>query len=252
MFAPEPAPTEARPAPLPADTESRTLAPAPPVPVTAPPGREDRRRRAVLTAVAVLVAAAVIGGIVYLLTRDGTDTTATPTPTGITTTAPTTPATSPAPVTSDDEAFPGTAQADAASLQVVPLGPRDEKCNTNTYGGTSAYLSDCTDWGNQQDTLFFFYVTFENRTSDTLSWKRSSFSVTTGSETLGPVEVRDEAAAPTTFLPKSGNIPAQGSISGYLVFETDGSFDPDGLQYERGDLSLIIRFEGPKEVVRRG
>jgi hypothetical protein len=155
-------------------------------------------------------------------------------------------------VTTAEAAFPGTAEADTASLQVVPLGNRDEKCTTHTVAGNSVYLSDCTDWEDQADVLYFFYVTFENRTAENLTWKRNGFSVTSGSDTLKPVEVRDQAAAPTTFLPRSGKIPAQGSISGYLVFETEGAFDPASLQYERGELSLTILFEGPRREVPAG
>jgi hypothetical protein len=228
--------------------------PRPAPPVTPPPPAEPevyRRRRLVLAGVAVAVVAALIWGIVYLVGRDGSETTAPPTPGQTTPTTPTSP-TGTIPTTTAEAAFPGTAEADTGSLQVVPLGSRDEKCTTNTVGGNSAYLSNCSDWEEQADVLYFFYITLENKTAENLSWKRNFFSVTSGSTDLEPIEVRKQAAAPTTFLPRSGRIPAQGSISGYLVFETDGQFDPASLKYLRGDLSLTIQFEGPREEVPAG
>ena len=133
-------------------------------------------------------------------------------------------------------------------MQVVPLGQRDEKCITHTFDGTSAYLSDCTDWGDRAATLYFFYVTVENTTDESATLQRSAFTLTTGSGTLRPVGVADRAADPTTFIPKSRSIPPQGSISGYLVFETEGSFSPESLTYEQGGLSVTIAFEGQENV----
>jgi hypothetical protein len=234
-------------------------APAPTAPARpaapAPPGREVyRRRRVALILVAVLVIAfIVVLSIVLANVGKDTSSTGSPSPGGsVTSPTPSVSPTSTVPVTSAQAVFPGVAKADAASLQVQLLGSRDEKCVTHTFDGRPAYLSDCTDWGDQAKTLYFFYVTLENRGSSVLTWKRNGFFVISGADKFVPFEVRDEAAAPTTFLPNSGKIPAQGSISGYVVFETDNTFAPTSLTYHRLELDLAITFEGAPGETPRG
>jgi hypothetical protein len=200
--------------------------------------------------VGLAVVAALVWAGVYLTGR-GDDTT--PAPTGsppVSTSTPTTPTPSPGttvgPVAS--AAFPGEARADGGSFQVVPLAQRDEKCTTHTIDGTSAYLSDCTDWGDRAGSLYFFYVTVKNPTDENVTLKRSGFTITSGTDTFNPVGVADGAADPTTFIPKSRTIGPDGSTSGYLVFEVEGPFSPDELTYEGGGITLTITFEGEENV----
>jgi len=204
-----------------------------------------------LAIVALAVVALVVWGIVYLAGRGSTPTAISTTPPA-TSPQPTTSATNVIPVTTAQADFPGTAKADPASLQVIALAPHDPKCNVHTVGGTAAYYSDCTDWGSQEHVLYFFYVTLSNRTGSNLAWKRGAFAITSGSNTFKPVDVRSEAADPTTYLQRSGKIAAQGSVSGYVVFKVQGSFDPSSLAYHQGDLSLTINFVGQTATVPRG
>ena len=67
-----------------------------------------------------------------------------------------------------------------------------------------------------------------------------------------PTDGSDQTADPTTFLPKKGNLGSQDSISGYLVFEVDGSFDLSSLQYEQDGVTLTIQFVGATKEVRAG
>jgi hypothetical protein len=224
--------------------------PAPPP--TPPPGLEEpQRRRTPWVILALAVLGAAVWTAVSLAGRgENTTPTATPTPSGQTSASPTSSPTGP-PGTTVSAEFPGTAKADTATLQVQPLAPKDARCTTHTVGGNAAYVSDCLDWADRAPVLYFFYVTLQNKDTDTLEWRRGAFTVS-GGDTYKPIEVRKQAGDPTAFLPKQGTLGSGDSIAAYLVFEVDRAFDPSSLQYEGQGLSLAIQFVGATAEVPAG
>lgn len=152
--------------------------------------------------------------------------------------------------------FANVVTGDRLSLGVVPLATHDPDCITHAFRvkskTRSAYKSDCLSW--RPKVLYFYLVTLENRGGTAVAFRLRQFAVVAHNYpgTFGPVNVRDEAKTPPSFLPETGTIPAGATMSGWLTFDGRLDFVPESLTYVDAGQALTITFEGKHLTLSRG
>jgi hypothetical protein len=140
------------------------------------------------------------------------------------------------------------------SLQVITPGSDTADCVTHAFrsdGRTwAAYLSDCRSW--QPKDIYLYYVILANHGSAAVPFHLRQFAaVAVNSATFGPVNVRDEATSPPSFLPETGSILPGAKLSGWLTFDGRLDFVPKSVSYVDSGQVLTIVFDGKHVIAPR-
>ncbi|MEX0983662.1 MAG: hypothetical protein WD096_01270 [Actinomycetota bacterium] len=131
----------------------------------------------------------------------------------------------------------------------------DADCKVHTYtwkGATRGALrSDCASWEADGYDILLFFVGFKNTSERPVTLILRDFSLEgRDSRTFGPVNIRERADFPTSFLPETLKLPPRQSWFGFVTF--DGRVEalvPASISYIDGAQTLTQVFAGRHAVV---
>lgn len=123
-------------------------------------------------------------------------------------------------------------------------------CTTHTYTYKSkthgAFESDCSDWESRGYDILIFFVGVRNISDQAVTLHLRDFVLQSrDGRTFGPVNVRSNAAFPTSFLSETQKLPPKARWVGYVTF--DGRVTgmvPASISYIDGKQTLKQIFHG--------
>jgi hypothetical protein len=139
-------------------------------------------------------------------------------------------------------------------LTVLQVKGPDPKCITHQLEPSGAfpsfvgvYYTACTDWQRLNENIALFAVRIRNRSDASVPLRLSAFSILDrhGKRHVA-VDVRDEAAKPSSLIVGRGSVHAHATLTGLLAFTFNGDgWLPNELVYKDGQQRLIIQLAGP-------
>lgn len=150
------------------------------------------------------------------------------------------------------------ANGERLSFAAFWLDYPDDDCRVHTFthqGKTrGGFASDCADWEDDGFDVLFFSVSLRNTSDRAIIIRLRDFVlVSRDGRSFGPVNIRDEAKLPTSFLTETHPLPPGARWRGALAF--DGRVEgliPEALSYIDGRQTLTQVFLGKHGVVFPG
>jgi hypothetical protein len=139
-------------------------------------------------------------------------------------------------------------------LTVLEVKGPDAKCITHQLEPSGAfpsfvgvYYTACTDWQKLNENIALFAVRIRNRSGASVPFRLRAFSILDrhGKRHVA-IDVRDEAARPSSLIADTGSVRGHATVTGLIAFAFTGhGWLPGELDFKDGPQRLIIELSGP-------